>query len=164
MSSTSTDTAVYNPPEDSLSTSRFLGSSVDTLSASRNGNPHISRAYKRARDLFLTRRLPEAYFALEPLISVPAASDDEPAEEDSPEFAPVAKASQSQRKKIWSLYLTLLNTIHELGAEEGKVQFGTKKWRQLTSKAWDGSIWDEVVQNGYGGVEGNVDADVVINL
>ena len=28
----------------------------------------------------------------------------------------------------------------------------------------DGSIWDKVVRDGYAGVEGDVDADVVINL
>lgn len=165
MSATSTDTAVYNPQDESLLTSQFLGPSVGTLSPSRNGSSHISKTYKKARDLFLTRRLPEAYSTLEALVTSSVAADDEPTEEGCPKSAPVAKkASQSQRKKIWSLYLTLLNAIHELGAEDGKAQFTTKKWRQLTSKAWDGSIWEEVVQNGYEGVEGDVDADVVINL
>lgn len=32
------------------------------------------------------------------------------------------------------------------------------------SKVRDGDVWEEVVSNGYGGVEGNVDSDVVINL
>ena len=165
MSATSTDTAVYNPQDSqSLSSSFHLGSSIANLSPSRPANSQISRTYKQARDLFLTRRLPEAYSTIEPLISVPVASEDDLDDEVSPKIAPVARASQSQRVKVWSLYLTLTNAIHELGAEEGKSTFGTKQWRQLTSKARDGSIWDEVVQRGYGGVEGSVDADVIINL
>lgn len=32
------------------------------------------------------------------------------------------------------------------------------------SKVRDGDVWEEVVKNGYGGVEGDVDSDVVINL
>ena len=163
MSATSTDTAVYNPQDDSLPSSRFLGS-VEILSPSRNGTSQISKSYKQARDLFLTRRLPEAYSTLEPLVTISELPDDDQSNEKGTKLALIAKASRSQRKKVWSLYLTLLNAIHELGAGEGKLQFGTKIWRQLTSKAWDGSIWDEVVNHGYSGVEGNVDADVVINL
>ena len=165
MSTTSTDTAVYAPQDDESHSSSFhLASSIAKLSPSRPGNSQISRTYKQARDLFLTRRLPEAYSTLEPLIAVPEISEDDPDDEVSPKIAPVATASQSQRIKVWSLYLTLINAIHELGAEEGKSVFGTKQWRQLTSKARDGSIWDEVVQKGYEGVEGSVDADVIINL
>ena len=165
MSTTSTDTALYAPQDNEPPSSSFhLTSSISKLSPLRPGNSQLSRTYKQARDLFLTRRLPEAYSTLEPLITVPAASEDDPDDEFSPRFAPVARASQSQRVKVWSLYLTLINAVHELGAEEGKSIFGTKQWRQLTSKAWDGSIWDEVVHSGYGGVEGSVDADVIINL
>jgi len=34
----------------------------------------------------------------------------------------------------------------------------------LVSKCRDGSVWDEVVRDGYAGVEGDVDPDVVVNL
>lgn len=152
MSTTSTDTT------------RFLGSSIETLAPSPNTNSHTSKTYKQARDLFLTRRLPEAYSTIESLVTVPLASGEDQNDDEQHNIAPIAKASRSQRIKVWSLYLTLLNAIHELGPEEGKVQFGSKKWKTMTSRAWDGSIWDEVVQNGYGGLEGSVDADVVINL
>ena len=57
-----------------------------------------------------------------------------------------------------------MNAIVELSPEEGKDAFGGPKWRTLSSKIRDGLIWDEVVRNGYHGVEGDVDADVVINL
>ena len=165
MSTTSTDTAVYNPKDDVLSASRFLGSSIESLSLSpsRNNNSQISKIYKQARDLFLTRRLPEAYSTIQSLVNVPAVSDDGP-DSDEPRRAPIATASRGQRVKVWSLYLTLLNAIHELDSQEGKAQFGKKEWSKLMSKALDSSIWSEVVQNGYGGVEGNVDADVVVNL
>ena len=163
MSTTSTDTAIYNPKDDVLSTSRLLGSSIGSLSLSRNINSKTSKTYKQARDLFLTCRLPEAYSTIQSLVSVPPVSDEDQ-DSDDPRIAPIATASRSQRIKVWSLYLTLLNAICELGLQEGKAQFGSREWSRLTSKASGGSIWSEVVQNGYGGVDGNVDADVVVNL
>jgi hypothetical protein len=54
--------------------------------------------------------------------------------------------------------------VVELGAEEGKHAFGSARWKQLVSKCRDGSVWDEVVRDGYAGVEGDVDPDVVVNL
>ena len=164
MSATSTDTAVFAPQEDSLLKSGFLSSSIQNLSPSRNSNSQISRSYKQARDLFLTRRLPEACSTIESLLILPTVTEDDPIDEDQPKLAPIARASRSQRIKVWSLYLTMLNSIHELGPEQGKAQFGRTEWRRLTSKAWDGSIWEEVVRNGYRGIEGNVDGDVITNL
>jgi len=52
----------------------------------------------------------------------------------------------------------------ELGPEEGKHAFGSTKWKQLVNKARDGTVWEDIVRDGYSGNEGNVDADVVINL
>lgn len=52
----------------------------------------------------------------------------------------------------------------ELDPEEGKSAFGTQEWRSLVTKVREGEVWEEVVSNGYGGVEGEVDSDVVINL
>ena len=60
--------------------------------------------------------------------------------------------------------MTILNAILELDQEEGKDAFGTKEWRAICTKVRDGGVWEEVVRNGYHGVEGNVDSDVVINL
>lgn len=65
---------------------------------------------------------------------------------------------------MWSLYLTILNAILELEPDEGKDSFGTHEYRGLCNKVRDGDIWEEVVRNGYHGIEGNVDSDVVINL
>jgi hypothetical protein len=65
---------------------------------------------------------------------------------------------------VWSLYLTILNAVVELDPEEGKQAFGSSEWRGLVTKVREGEVWEEVVKNGYGGVEGDVDSDVVINL
>ena len=65
---------------------------------------------------------------------------------------------------MWSLYLTILNAVVELDPDEGKQAFGSLEWRGLVTKVREGEVWEEVVKNGYGGVEGDVDSDVVINL
>ncbi|KAK4157932.1 hypothetical protein C8A00DRAFT_11300 [Chaetomidium leptoderma] len=150
---------------DSLSQSRGLSASISSLSspvpAGRNAAAsHISKTYRQASTLFLTRRLPEALSTVLPLVSPPQ-SDDPDA---SPEPAPVVRASRSSRVKVWSLYLTVLNAIVELDSDEGKDAFGTQEWRALCHKVREGEIWEEVIRSGYHGVEGDVDAEVVINL
>ena len=65
---------------------------------------------------------------------------------------------------MWSFYLTILNAVVELAPDEGKQAFGSSEWRGLVTKVREGEVWEEVVKNGYGGVEGDVDSDVVINL
>ncbi len=164
MGDTMTDTTSAETAEELLSSSRLLGSSIGSLSSPRLSKSLVSRAYKQASTLFLTRRLLEALSTLEPVITVPDSSDSSLAEDEPPKRAPIAGASRSSRIKVWSLYLTLLNAIIELGPEDGKAAFGNSDWRNLISKSRDGSIWEEVVQIGYGGVEGNVDSEVVINL
>ena len=57
-----------------------------------------------------------------------------------------------------------MNEIIEMGPEVGKQTFGTAQWRRFISMARDGGIWAEVVDIGYSGVEGEVDAEVVANL
>jgi hypothetical protein len=104
--------------------------------------------------------LPEALSTVLPLVTPPESDDPEAPFEP----APVARASRSSRIKVWSLYLTVLNAILELDTDEGKDTFGTQEWRALCHKVREGEVWEEVVRNGYHGVEGDVDADVVINL
>jgi hypothetical protein len=95
-----------------------------------------------------------------PVITQPESEDNSSEKEP----APVSKASRTTRIKVWSLYLTILNAIVELDPDEGKQAFGSSDWRALVTKVRDGVVWEEVVKNGYGGVEGDVDSDVVINL
>jgi hypothetical protein len=149
-----------------ISSSRYLSSSISSLSTSRQQSSQIAKAYRQAAQLFLTRRLPEALSTIEPIITPPPKDDSHGKGEsgDLPGYAPVATASRGTRVKVWSFYLTFLNAVVELGAEEGKNAFGSTRWKQLVAKCRDGSVWDEVVRDGYAGVEGDVDADVVVNL
>ncbi|KAI4167101.1 MAG: hypothetical protein LQ343_007463 [Gyalolechia ehrenbergii] len=162
MSVTSTDTVIAAPIGRSI---QSLGSSYGTLSPPRQKNSRISKVYKQASASFLTRDFAEAFAFLQTILTPPEHSvDDFKADEPPEQEAPIATANRSLRIKVWSFYLTLLDAIIELGPEEGKAATGSKKWREISSKARDGSIWDEVVQIGYGGIEGNMDADVVANL
>ncbi|KAM0334334.1 hypothetical protein ACHAQA_001359 [Verticillium albo-atrum] len=140
--------------------SHMLGSSVSSLPSPRPQSSQISKTYKQASTLFLTRRLPEALSTILPVIQPP------PGESDAGplEPAPVARASRSTRIKVWTLYLTILNAIVELEPDEGKDAFGAQEWRALCAKVRDGEVWEDVVRDGYHGVEGDVDCDVVINL
>jgi hypothetical protein len=65
---------------------------------------------------------------------------------------------------VWNLYITLLSSIVDLGPEDGKNELGQKEWKSLVSKVREGEIWEMIVQVGYRGMEGSVDADVVYNL
>ncbi|PNY27908.1 Uncharacterized protein TCAP_02156 [Tolypocladium capitatum] len=138
----------------------LLSSSISSLSSSTTASRHpsqISKTYRQASTLFLTRRLPEALTTLTPLITPPGSADDG-------EPAPVAAASRTTRIKVWSLYLTVLNAIVEMEPDEGKEAFGNQEWRALCNRVRDGEVWEDVVRSGYHGVEGDVDSDVVINL
>jgi len=152
-------------PDNLCSSSHIMSASMSSLSSSissaRNSSSHISKTYRQASTLFLTRRLPEALSTILPLITPPS---EEETGGTHGEPAPVAKASRTTRIKVWSLYLTILNAIVELDQDEGKDAFGTAEWRALVSKVREGEVWEEVVRNGYHGVEGDVDSDVVINL
>lgn len=150
-----------------MSGSRYLSSSISSLSTSRQQSSQIAKAYRQAAQLFLTRRLPEALSTIEPIITPPQHDETNGSngyDGDLVGYAPVANASRGTRVKVWSFYLTFLNSVVELGAEEGKHAFGSTRWKQLVSKCRDGSVWDDVVRDGYAGVEGDVDADVVVNL
>ncbi|KAH9892935.1 hypothetical protein F4778DRAFT_748917 [Xylariomycetidae sp. FL2044] len=156
--------ATLSPTGSESFASHMLSSSMSSLApsaSSRYSASAITRAYRQASQLFLTRRLPEALSTVLPLIT--------PSTETSnangvTEPAPVATASRSTRIKVWSLYLTILNAVLELDTDEGKEAFGSQEYRALCNKVRDGDVWEEVVQFGYHGVEGEVDSDVVINL
>lgn len=125
----------------------------------------ISKVYKEATSLYLTRRLAESLSTIQALL-IPCRSQSDMIEQESKDAiqAPIASASRKSRTKVWCFYLTLLNAIAELDPVEGREAFGSKEWRSLVHKVQDGSVWDDVVDIGYGGVESNVDAEVVSNL
>jgi hypothetical protein len=153
-------------PSNGSLTSSQLTSSISSLSPSKQVSSEISKIYKQASQLYLTRRLSESLSTLEPVISVPSIPEDERTRDDDepPPQAPIALASSKLRIKIWNLYISLINAIIELGPEEGKQAFGIKEWKALISSARDGDVWETVVKVGYGDREGSVDADVVMNL
>ena len=161
----SVTTVISSDARDSRTSASLLSNSMSSMSAStRQSSAQISKTYKQASTLFLTRRLQEALSTLEPIIRPETLSDLQDADADSIEPAPIASASRTARIKVWSLYLTLLDAIIDLGAEEGRNTFGSQQWRELVAKVREGRVWEEVVQDGYGGIEGEVDAEVAINL
>lgn len=164
MTSNGSIATTLAPTRETLSSSQLLTSSISSLNSSstRHASSQISKIYRQASTLFLTRRLPESLSTILPVITPPAADDTNP--HATPEPAPIARASRTTRIKVWSLYLTILNAVVELDPDEGKQAFGSKEWRGLVSKVRDGDVWEDVVRDGYGGVEGDVDSDVVINL
>ncbi|CAL3968644.1 hypothetical protein PZA11_004658 [Diplocarpon coronariae] len=150
------------PTRETLSSpTQLLTPSFSSFSrSSRQNTSQISKIYRQSSTLFLTRRLPESLSTIFPVITPPPA-DDTGANSGA---APIFKAAKTTRVKVWSLYLTILNAVLELDPDEGKVAFGSAEWRALVQKVREGSVWEEVVRHGYGGMEGDVDADVVINL
>ncbi|KAM4054649.1 peroxin 26 [Hirsutella rhossiliensis] len=155
MSSANGSSSLLSSSLSSYSFSSAASSSTATA-ASRHSS-QVSKTYRQASTLFLTRRLPEALTTLAPLIAPPDSAD-------NGEPAPVARASRTTRIKVWSLYLTILNAILDMEPDEGKETFGNQEWRALCAKVRDGHVWEEVVRHGYHGVEADVDSDVVINL
>ncbi|SMQ48654.1 unnamed protein product [Zymoseptoria tritici ST99CH_1A5] len=153
-----TGTVTY---QDSLD-SQYLSSSISSLSRSRTTASLIVRTYKQATQLYLTKRFKEALEVLEPIVT-PQQSANGSADGETG-AAPIAQSNKGTRTKVWVFYLSLIHAIIDLGAEEGKNSFGSTRWRQLATKAREGSIWEDVVKHGYGGSEGDVDPDVVVNL
>ncbi|KAJ2993278.1 hypothetical protein NUW58_g1887 [Xylaria curta] len=156
--------ATLSPTTSEAFGSHVLSSSISSLVSSTSPRvvpSQISKTYRQASQLFLTRRLPEALSTLLPLITPSTEGSDV---NGLTEPAPVVRASRATRIKVWSLYLTILNAILELDSEEGKEAFGSQEWRALCQKVRNGDVWEEVVQFGYHGIEGDVDSDVVINL
>lgn len=157
-------TATLSPTVSDSFSSHVLSNSISSLASSTSSRPsssNISKTYRQASQLFLTRRLPEALSTVLPLINPSAENADV---NGLAEPAPIVRASRSTRIKVWSLYLTILNAVLELDPDEGKDAFGTQEWRSLCKKVRDGDVWEEVVRFGYHGNEGEVDSDVVINL
>ncbi|KAI9833652.1 MAG: hypothetical protein M1826_006743 [Phylliscum demangeonii] len=145
-----------NKPE--LSQQRSPTRSVSS-SRERLSSADLSQIYHEASTFFLTRRFREAYDALDSLIQPASARGG-----GDLGLARVAVASRHLRVKIWSLYITLLDAIANLSPEEGRAEFGRPRWRRLLDKVSSGSVWGEVVRQGYHGVEEALDGEVVINL
>jgi len=108
----------------------------------------ISNIYKSCTNLFLTRRLPEALAALQPVVNDPSAS--------------IRQCPRALRIKFWGIYLAILDAAAKMTVSEGKAIWGAKEWPELVAKIRSGAVWDDV--NRQYGDEGRVDADVVATL
>lgn len=149
-----------------------LANSLSSLSSSSAHPPSISRSYKQASQLFLTRQIVEARDVLSLLVTAPGADGVDNAR--TQRHAPVASASKSARCKVWSLWIAITNEILNLGVDEGgramdaseadDGRTGGRRWRDLAKSVGEGHIWAEIVETGYAGVEAALDAEVVANL
>lgn len=144
------------------SDSAYLSSSLSSLSRSRSSNNLIVRTYKQATQLYLTRRFREAWDVLETIVNANS-QDEGPGQGHG--IAPVAASSRGTRTKVWVFYLSLIHAVVEMGVEDGGREFGgADAWRAIAKKAREGTAWEEIVGRGYAGQEGEVDAEVVVNL
>ncbi|KAI9785091.1 MAG: hypothetical protein M1816_000502 [Peltula sp. TS41687] len=121
----------------------------------------LSLLYRRAADSFLFRQWEVALAELQPVVNPPTLeSQIHPA----PGVLRIADAPKGLRVKIWSLYLTLLQVIIIQATEHQQYEVASPDFEGLYQKIKNVSIWEEVVNVGYGGDEGSVDIEVVINL
>lgn len=177
------DTAVrspsyYKPTTAIMTTTSTLTDSISSLgSASPSRAPSISRMYKQASQLFLTRQLADAWTVLSPLVN-PQPIQNGSSDGESRDYEPrqIATASKSARVKVWGLWIALVHEVLLLGDTEGVIvmqaveeqrgegKSGAKRWKELARRVQEGGIWEDVVRVGYGGVEGAVDGEVVGNL
>jgi len=159
MSTTSIDTAYYNPPEVTLT------SSLDSLrEPTQWSKKQISQDYDLAQGYFSSKQFREAYDILEALISPPKPKASDVEDEAFTDKTPIATAKSSLRVKVWVLYFKLLDALIGSGPNEGVAEFGRDKWRQITSRVSESTIWKQVLQDGYGGILANVEAEVVWDL
>lgn len=156
------DTSIITLTDSKLSNITWLDSSPGKLQSPRKVHAELSKVYKQTSNFFLTRRFLDALAAIEPVVSRQAIASSNEQAEILP--ATIAIAEKKWRVKIWSLYLTLINSIADLGLDDGSAAFGKQRWRSIKSKAEGGSIWDDVVDVGYNGNESDMDAEVVANL
>ena len=138
---------------------------MTSQSTSTRLHREISKTWRYASELYLTRRFDEALRALEPLVLPRKCAEDEGdgAQHGLPE-ALIGRATTSQRIKVWALYLSVLSSILDLSYEEGKKILGNTEFQEVATEVSEGGIWERVVRHGYGGKEGGVDAEVIYNL
>lgn len=157
---TSTETAIYNPTPNSPASSQLVTSATAPTSAKWNSFfKQISKVYEHAKSLYASKELVQAYNALQPLVT--------PSNFQSNELtfdtAPVADAKHSQRVKVWSLYCNLVQDILATDYDLGTAKFSNATYEYVKSQA-EGTVWDYVIQVGYGGRLSAVDSATVIHM
>lgn len=126
----------------------------------------LSKKYRKARNLFLTQQFAEAFseigLTLEP--GEWFEGDVHDGEGKSLSRVPILFAKKSVRVKIWSLYLTLLNTFRKAGNDQAGVWVGARRWKGLYASLCDGSIWQNVLHVGYADNEHAMDHEITVAL
>ncbi|KAL8824171.1 MAG: hypothetical protein Q9191_005243, partial [Dirinaria sp. TL-2023a] len=161
MSSTSIDTAIFNPHEYSSSSPHFVTSAIPRSSPIQWTDKQISKLLTQAKNLYSTKQFVQAYTALQRLITRPHDKDQESPKTESAGSAPIAKAKCSLRIKVWCLYLSVLSEIIDSEPIDFRSAFGGGEYDSLKSKIVNGSVWEQVIQDGYEGDLGSVDGAVV---
>lgn len=164
MSTTSIDTAVLNPIESSVASSDLLGSVYGSVAPAHWGNKQISKYYDLAQASFSNRQFQEAYQTLETLISPISSGPYDLIDGRLAKPSPIITAKSSLRVKIWVLYFKLLDAIIGLSPDENVEGIAPKERYQLIFQVKNGTIWDRILQDGYGGVHARVEAEVAWHL
>ncbi|KAK6430453.1 hypothetical protein LTR95_013396, partial [Oleoguttula sp. CCFEE 5521] len=163
-----TDTLLQSPsPSVHSDSPDYISSSLASLSRAKSTNTFIVKSYKAATQLYLTRRFKEAWDAIAPAVGAESWETSTGAkgeDGEAAEAAPIAQSSHGTRTKVWVFWLSLVHAVVELGAEEGKVEFGGELWKCIAKAAREGGVWNHIIARGYGGVETEVDAEVVVNV
>ena len=130
----------------------------------QGNNP--SRVYKAARDLFLTQHFGQAFDELSTVIDGKVqTNEDVEAERDGEVLRErITVAKDSLRTKIWSLYLTLLHTLHQAGDQQACNWIGAQRWHSTRASIQDGSIWEYVIRAGFDGDPAVVDREIYTAL
>ena len=164
MSTTSVDTAYFNPTENNLSCWRLLDPTTDIGEPIPWTKKQIAAYYVLAEASYSSKLFHDAYRTTAPLVTPPDLNDRDMEHGELIAKAPVGGAGKKLRVKVWILHFKLLDTIIQLeryGDEEG---FTRDEWREATSKVVNGTIWDHVYLHGYGGNYAKMDSLVVLQL
>ncbi|OQO13739.1 hypothetical protein B0A48_01969 [Cryoendolithus antarcticus] len=164
-----TETLLASPsPSNHSDSPDYISSSLASLSRSKSTNTFIVKSYKAATQLYLTRRFKEAWDAIAPAVGAETwgsnGKQDGVEDGGSGDPAPIAQSSHGTRTKVWVFWLSLVHAVVELGTEEGKAECGGELWKVIAKAAKEGGVWSHIIARGYGGVETEVDAEVVVNV
>nr|OQO21027.1 hypothetical protein B0A51_11862 [Rachicladosporium sp. CCFEE 5018] len=164
-----TETLLASPsPSNHSDSPDYISSSLASLSRSKSTNTFIVKSYKAATQLYLTRRFKEAWDAIAPAVGAETwgSNGKQDGVEDGGlgDPAPIAQSSHGTKTKVWVFWLSLVHAVVELGAEEGKAEVGGDLWKAIAKAAREGGVWGHIIARGYGAVETEVDAEVVVNV
>ena len=161
MQGASIDTAIFDPYEYSSASSHLVASAIPRPSPAQWTDKQISKLLTQAKNSYSTKQFVQAYTALQPLITSASYKEDGDSKTNSTGSAPIAKAKYSLRIKVWCLYLSVLSEIIDSDSSDPQCALASDEYDLLKSKFVNGSIWEQVIQDGYEGEVAKVDGAVV---